>query len=231
MAMAFQMPQELCEEFEQLSLGFLHHTSSASFEAEPTLEAEIRQHQKEDKKLQEIRELLKIGKAPHFRVDDQGTLWYKGWICVPDVKDLKKLILSEAHDTAYSIHPGSTKMYYDLKERFWWHGMKRSVAEYVAICDTCQRVKAENQRPAGLLQPLKILEWKWEEITMDFIVGLPRTQKGYNSIWVVVDRLMKVAHFIPVNTTYSGARLAELCISKIVCLHGVPKKIISNRGS
>jgi hypothetical protein len=80
-------------------------------------------------------------------------------------------------------------MYYDLKERFWWYGMKRSVAEYVAICDTCQRVKAEHQRPTGLLQPLKILEWKWEEITMEFIVGLPRTQKGYNSIWVVVDRL------------------------------------------
>jgi hypothetical protein len=150
---------------------------------------------------------------------------------VPDVADLRKLILSEAHDTAYSIHPGSTKMYYDLKERFWWYGMKRSIAEYVAICDTCQRVKAEHQRPAGLLQPLKILEWKWEEITMDFIVGLPRTQKGYNSIWVVVDRLTKVAHFIPVNTTYSGARLAELYISRIVCLHGVPKKIISDRGS
>jgi transposase InsO family protein len=150
---------------------------------------------------------------------------------VPDVNDLRKLILSEAHDTAYSIHPGSTKMYYDLKERFWWYGMKRSVAEYVAICDTCQRVKAEHQRPAGLLQPLKIPEWKWEEITMDFIVGLPRTQKGYNSIWVVVDRLMKVAHFIPVNTTYSGSRLAELYISKVVYLHGVPKKIISNRGS
>ena len=74
---------------------------------------------------------------------------------MPDVKDLRKLILSEAHDTAYSIHPGSTKMYYDLKERFWWYGMKRSLAEYVAICDTCQRVKAEHQRPAGLLQPLK----------------------------------------------------------------------------
>jgi hypothetical protein len=109
--------------------------------------------------------------------------------------------------------------------------MKRSVAEYVAICDTCQRVKAEHQRPAGLLQPLKIPEWKWEEITMDFIVGLPRTQRGYNSIWLVVDRLTKVAHFIPVNTTYSGARLAELYISRIVCLHGVPKKIISDRGS
>jgi hypothetical protein len=122
-------------------------------------------------------------------------------------------------------------MYYDLKERFWWYGMKCSVAEYVVICDTCQRVKAEHQRPAGLLQLLRIPEWKWEEITMDFIVGLPRTQKGYNSIWVLVDRLTKVAHFIPVNTTYSGARLAELCISRIVCLHGVPKKIISDRGS
>jgi hypothetical protein len=94
--------------------------------------------------------------------------------------------------------------------------MKRSVAEYVAICDTCQRVKAEHQRPAGLLQPLKIPEWKWKEITMDFIVGLPLTQKGYNSIWVVVDRLTKVSHFILVNTTYSGARLAELYISKII---------------
>jgi hypothetical protein len=109
--------------------------------------------------------------------------------------------------------------------------MKRSVAEYMAICDTYQRVKAEHQRPAGLLQPLKISEWKWEEITMDFIVGLPCSQKGYNSIWVVVDRLTKVAHFIPVNTTYSEARLVELYISRIVCLHGVPKKIISDRGS
>jgi hypothetical protein len=112
MTVAFHMPLELCGEFEQLSLGFLHHTSSASLEAEPTLEAKIRHHQKEDKKLQEICELLKNGKAPHFREDDQGTLWYKGRICVLDVKDLRKLILSEAHDIAYSIHPGSTKMYY-----------------------------------------------------------------------------------------------------------------------
>ncbi|WVZ89047.1 hypothetical protein U9M48_035506 [Paspalum notatum var. saurae] len=179
----------------------------------------------------EIREQIKVAKAPHFCEDEQGTVWYKNRTCVPDVDSIKKLILSEAHDTAYSIHPGSTKMYHDLKERFWWYGMKRAVAEYVAVCDTCQRVKAEHQRPAGLLQPLKIPEWKWEEISMDFIVGLPRTQKGYNSIWVVVDRLTKVAHFITVNTTYSGARLAELYISRIVCLHGVPKRIISDRGS
>ncbi|WVZ52463.1 hypothetical protein U9M48_003517 [Paspalum notatum var. saurae] len=219
MAVAFQMPFELCAEFESLNLGFVHHTTVATFEAEPTLEQEIRNHQETDEKIQEIREQIKLGKAPHFREDEQGTVWYKNRICVPDVDSIKKLILSEAHDTAYSIHPGSTKMYHDLKERFWWYGMKRAVAEYVAVCDTCQRVKAEHQRPAGLLQPLKIPEWKWEEISMDFIVGLPRTQKGYNSIWVVVDRLTKVAHFIPVNTTYSGARLAELYISRIEQLH------------
>jgi hypothetical protein len=103
--------------------------------------------------------------------------------------------------------------------------------EYVALCDTCQRVKAEPQRPARLLYPLKILEWKWEQIGMDFIVGLPRTQAGYDSIWVIMDRLIKVAHFIPVKTTYSGAKLAELYISRIMCLHGVPKKIVSDRGS
>ncbi|WVZ54060.1 hypothetical protein U9M48_004925, partial [Paspalum notatum var. saurae] len=231
MAVAFQMPPELCEEFESISLGFVHHTTTATFEAEPTLEQEIRKHQKTDEKIQEVRAQTKVGKAPHFHEDEQGTVWYKNRICVPDGDSIRKLILSEAHDTAYSIHPGSTKMYYDLKERFCWYGMKRAVAKYVAVCDTCQRVKAEYQRPAGLLQPLKIPEWKWEEISMDFIVGLPRTQKGYNSIWVVVDRLTKVAHFIPVNTTYSGARLAELYISRIVCLHGVPKRIISDRGS
>jgi hypothetical protein len=103
--------------------------------------------------------------------------------------------------------------------------------EYVALCDTCQRVKAEHQRLARLLQPLKIPEWKWEEIRMDFIVGLPRTQDGHDSIWVIVDHLTKVAHFIPLKTTYSSAKLAELYMSRIVCLHVVPKKIVSDRGS
>jgi len=123
-------------------------------------------------------------------------------------------------------------MYLDLRrERYWWYGLKRDVAEYVVICDTCQRVKVEHQRPARLLQPMKIPEWKWEEVGMDFIVGLPHTQRGYDSIWVIVDRLTKVAHFIPVKTTYSGAKLVELYMERIVCLHGVPKKIISDRGT
>jgi hypothetical protein len=122
-------------------------------------------------------------------------------------------------------------MYKDLKTRYWWYGMKRDVTKYVALCDTCQRVKAEHQRPAGLLQPLKITEWKWEEIGIHFIVGLPRTQAGYDSIWVIVDLLIKVTHFILVKTTYSSAKLGELYMSRIMCLHGVLKKIVSDRAS
>jgi hypothetical protein len=107
--------------------------------------------------------------------------------------------------------------------------MKREIAEHVAICDSCQRIKAEHQKPARLLQSLRISHWKWDEIGMDFIVGLPRTRAGYDSIWVVVDRLTKSAHFIPVKTSYSSAILAELYMSRIVCLHGVPNKIVSDR--
>jgi hypothetical protein len=123
---------------------------------------------------------------------------------VPNLKKLKYKILREAHESAYSIHPGGNKMYHDLKATYWWYGMKRDITEYVALCDTCQLVKAEQQRPAGLLQPLQVPEWKWEEIAKDFIVGLSMTQSGYDSIWAIVDRLTKVTHFIPVNTTYSG---------------------------
>jgi hypothetical protein len=122
-------------------------------------------------------------------------------------------------------------MYLDLKEKYWWYGLKRDVAKYVAICDTCQRVKVEHQRPVGLLQPIKIPEWKWEHDGMDFIVGLPHTQRGYDSIWVIVYRLTKVAHFLPVKTTYTGPQLAALYMERIVCLHGVPKKIVSDRGT
>jgi hypothetical protein len=109
--------------------------------------------------------------------------------------------------------------------------MKREIAEHVAMSDSCRRIKAEHHRLAGLLQPLQIPQWKWDEIGMDFIVRFPRTQAGYDSIWVVVDRLTKSAHFIPVKTNYSSAVLVELYMSQIVCLHGVPKKIVSDRGT
>ena len=109
--------------------------------------------------------------------------------------------------------------------------MKREIGSYIARCDVCQQVKAEHQRPAGLLQPLKIPEWKWDEIGMNFITELPRSNRGYDSIWVIVDRLTKVAHFIPVKTTHTGAQLADFYIFRIASLHGVPKRIVSDRGT
>jgi hypothetical protein len=130
-------------------------------------------------------------------------------ICVPEIDNLRETILKEAHDSDYSIHPGSTKMYQDLKLKYWWYALKRYVDAHVARCDVCQRVKAEHQRPAGLLHPLNIPEWRWEEIGMDFITGLPHSSKEYDSIWVIVDRRTKVSHFIPVKTTYKGSQLEE----------------------
>jgi hypothetical protein len=101
-------------------------------------------------------------------------------------------------------------MYQDLKKNLWSTRMKREMVKYVSECDTCQRVKADHLRPTGNLQPMSILEWKWENICMDFIVGLPRTSHGYNSIWVIMDRLTKSSHFMPVSTTYRVRQYAEL---------------------
>jgi hypothetical protein len=231
MLAAHPMSYELAMEFNILSLEFLNNTQGVAIEFEPTLEQDIRKSQKDDEKIHEIRQLIIDGKGKDFHEDAEVVVWFKDRLCVPDIKSIREVILKEAHEKAYSIHPGSEKMYQDLKKRLWWYGMKRERAEYVAVCDSCQRIKAEHQRPAGLLQPLQIPQWKWDEIGMDFIVGLPRTRTGYDSIWVVVDRLTKATHFIPVKTTYNSAVLAKLYMSQIVCLHGVPKKIVSYRGT
>jgi hypothetical protein len=146
------------------------------------LEIEIREGQVGEAKIQEIENLITEGRVPEFTENEQGPIWFKDQICVPKIDSLRETILKEAHDSDYSIHPGSTKMYQDLKQKYWWYGLKRDVAAHVAKCDVCQRVKVEHQRSAGLLHPLKIPEWKWEEIGMDFIVGLPRTPAGYDSI-------------------------------------------------
>ena len=108
--------------------------------------------------------------------------------------------------------------------------MKKEIAAYVARCDNCSRVKAVHMKSTGLLQPLPILGWKWEEISMDFITGLPQTQQALDSIWVIVDCLTKSAHFIPVNTKYHAGKYAELYVSQVMRLHGVPRTIISDRG-
>ncbi|GJU99121.1 putative reverse transcriptase domain-containing protein [Tanacetum coccineum] len=129
----------------------------------------------------------------------------------------------------YSVHPGADKMYYDLRDMYWWPGMKRDIATYVSECLTCAKVKAEHQRPSGLLQQPEIPEWKWENITMDFITKLPRTRSGHDAIWVVVDRLTKSAHFLAIREDYSTEKLARLYTDEIVARHGVPVSIISDR--
>jgi hypothetical protein len=154
-AFARMMRPELHREIKYLNLAIVNDVVVA-MEVEPALKAEIQEGQLEDAKLKEIRQLIKDNKTSDFSEDSQRTLWLGKWICVPNLKHLKELILQEAHDLAYSIHPGSTKMYKDLKTRYWWYGMKRDIVEYVSWCDTCQRGKGEHQRPAGLLQPLKI---------------------------------------------------------------------------
>jgi len=195
----------------------------------PNLLQQILDGQKVDEKLLAIMSKLPEGKAADYEVKADGCLHYKGRLCVPDNGELKASILKEAHTSVYAMHPGSTKMYHDLKLQYWWPGMKKDIADYVTKCLTCQQVKAEHQVPSGLLQPIHIPEWKWDRVTMDFVSGLPLTRKKHDAAWVIVDRLTNSAHFLPVRTDYSLERLAELYISEIVRLHGIPLSIISDR--
>ncbi|GKA11149.1 reverse transcriptase domain-containing protein [Tanacetum coccineum] len=158
-----------------------------------------------------------------------GSLYFMDRIWVPLVGGVRTVIMDEAHKSRYSVHPGADKMYYDLRDMYWWPGMKRDIATYVSECLTCAKVKAEHQRPSGLLQQPEIPEWKWENITMDFITKLPRTRNGHDAIWVVVDRLTKSAHFLAIREDYSTEKLARLYTDEIVARHGVPVSIISDR--
>ena len=123
-----------------------------------------------------------------------------------------KSILEEGHRSGLSIHPGATKMYQDLRKVFWWPRMKKDITEFVYSCLTCQKSKIEHQKPSGLMQSLFIPEWKWYSISMDFVSGLPRTPGNFEAIWVIVDRLTKSAHFIPMRMDYPLEKLAKLYI-------------------
>jgi hypothetical protein len=113
-------------------------------------------------------------------------------------------------------------MYKDLRRNFWWKGMNRYVADYVSKCVVCSQVKIEHQVPAGKLQPLPIPEWKWLEISMDFVDGLPTSKKKHDRVWVVVDHLTKVAHFLGVHSTNSVKELAQVYLDGVVKYHGAP---------
>ena len=168
-------------------------------------------------------------KAFEIRSDETHCIKGRRWL--PYHGNLRNLIMHESHRSKYSIHPGSDKMYQDLKKHYWWPDMKASIARYVGKCLTCSRVKAECQKPSSLLVQPEIPIWKWERITMDFITKLPRTSNGHDTIWVIVDRLTKSAHFIPMREMDDMETLARLYLKEIVSRHRVPISIISDRDS
>ena len=176
--------------------------------------------QKSDAFIRKIIERIQGGENTDFQIDGKGVLRLHGRICVPSIPELIREVLDEGHKSKLCIHPGVSKMYQDLKRTFWWRSMKRDISIYVSRCPTCQQVKSDQQKLAGLLQPLEVPDWKWDQVSMDFIDGLPRTRKGNDSIWVIVDRFTKSAHFIPVKSTRTAQSLAQIYFKEIVRLHG-----------
>ncbi|GJU40895.1 putative reverse transcriptase domain-containing protein [Tanacetum coccineum] len=158
-----------------------------------------------------------------------GTLCLNGRSWLPCYRDLRSMIMHESHKSKYSIHPGSEKMYQDMWKLYWWPNMKADIATYVRKCLTCARVKAEHQRPSGLLVQPAIPEWKWDNITMDFITKLPKSSQGFDTIWVIVDRLTKSAHFLLIRENDPLDKLARLYLNKIVARHRIPVSIICDR--
>ncbi|GJT05528.1 putative reverse transcriptase domain-containing protein [Tanacetum coccineum] len=158
-----------------------------------------------------------------------GTLCLHGRSWLPCYGDLRSVIMHESHKSKYSIHPGSEKMYQDMKKLYWWPNMKAGIATYVSKCLKCARVKAEHQRPSGLLVQPVIPEWKWDNITMNFITQLPKSSHGFDTIWVIVDRLTKSAHFLPIRENDPLDKLARLYLNRIVARHGIPVSIICDR--
>ncbi|GKA37369.1 reverse transcriptase domain-containing protein, partial [Tanacetum coccineum] len=158
-----------------------------------------------------------------------GTLCLNGRSWLPCYGDLRTVIMHESHKSKYSIHPGSDKMYQDMKKLYWWPNMKADIATYVNKCLTCAKVKAEHQRPSGLLVQPKIPEWKWDNITMDFVTKLPKSSQGYDTIWVIVDRLTKSAIFTPMRETDPLDKLARMYLKEVVTRHGIPVSIICDR--
>ncbi|GKE87198.1 putative reverse transcriptase domain-containing protein [Tanacetum coccineum] len=197
----------------------------------PNLPSQILKAQTEALKEENLKVENLQGMEKSFDIRPDGTRCIKNRSWLPLFGNLGDLIMHESYKSKYSIHPGSDKMYQDLKQLYWWPNMKAIIAEYVGKCLTCSRFKTKCQNPFGLLVQPKIPMWKWERITMDFITKLPKTSNEHNTIWVIVDRLTKSAHFIPTRETESMETHTRLYIKEIVSRHGVPISIISDRDS
>ena len=202
--------------------------------ATPSLLNRVIESQWQDVEIVSIKDRVQSGTGDEgWTINLDGSLRYRGWVVVPQLTDLRQKILREFHCSRFTMHPGGTKMYQDLRREYYWSGMKRYVGDFVRRCLTCHQVKAEHQKPAGLLQPLEVAEWKWEHVTMDFVTHLPRTQQKHDAVWVIVDWLTKSAHFLALRMAFALERFYRLYIQEIVRLHGVPVSIVSigTRGS
>ncbi|GJW00026.1 putative reverse transcriptase domain-containing protein [Tanacetum coccineum] len=185
--------------------------------------------------------VVEARKEENYRTDDlcgmikklepraDGTLYLRNRSWIPCFGNLRALIMHESHKSKYSIHPRSDKMYQDLKKLYWWPNIKAEITTYVGKCMTCAKVKAEYQKPSGLLVQPKILQWKLANITMDIITKLPKTASGQYTIWVIVDRLTKSAYFLPMKENDSMKKLTRQYLKEVVSRHGVPVLIISDR--
>ncbi|GJT19824.1 putative reverse transcriptase domain-containing protein [Tanacetum coccineum] len=179
--------------------------------------------------------LLKNSKDPEkFRTEKlepraDGTLCFNGRSWLPLFGDLRTVIMHESHKSKYSIYSGSDKMYQDIKKLYMWPNMKANIATNVRKCLTCAKVKAEHQRPSGLLVQPDIPQWKWENITMDFVTKLPKSSQGYDTIWVIVDRLTRSGIFVPMRETDPMEKLTRMYLKEVVTRHGIPVSIICDR--
>ena len=190
-----KLQNEIVLPSQQIHLAALQITSS--------IVERIKEGQQDDLELRKTIKKVEEGSVQDFTIKD-GILKFRNRLRVPNHPEMKKELLKESHDSVLTTHPGSTKMYQDLKSYYWWSGMKKDIADYVAWCLTCLKVKAEYQKLGGLLQPLPIPVWKWDHITMDFVVGMPRTQRHHDAIWVMVDQLFKSAHFLAIKTIFNA---------------------------
>ena len=188
---------------------------------QPTLSKRVIDTQKSNEHLNKVWSQTVTERPTRCFISSNGGLLCQNHLCVPRDEKILKDIMTEAHDTSYTFHPGSTKMYRDLKGYFRWLGMK-DITDFVSRCLTCKQVKTLRQGPAGLLQSLNVPQWKWKAFCIDFISGLPKTDMSFNVIWVLVDKLTKTTHFILEKCTYQVDQWAQLYIREIVRLHGVP---------
>ena len=188
-----------------------------SLVATPSLLSRVIESQGQNAEIVSIRDRVQSGTGDEgWTVHANGSLRYRGQVVVLQLTNLREEILREFHCSRFIMHPGGTKMYQDLHRQYYWSGMKRHVGDFVRRYLTCQQVKAEHQKPAGLFQPLRVAEWKWEHVTMDFVTHLPRTPQRHDAVWVIVDQLTKSAHFLAMRMNFTLERFCRLHIREIV---------------